>query len=99
MIDWVKMSDRNSLDISGYLNRKFRERVTASADNADKPIYTKAQFARDIDLGYDTLISLMNNDEGATKMEFWVLQKLVAHFGRDFTDEMGLTPPDLAKKR
>lgn len=95
MVMWVEMNKPVRLDIASFLNRKYRERVSATAASADQPLYDLSQFARDIGVNYDTLLAIMNNRKGSEKMHFAVLLKLVKHFGREFTDEFGLTPPDL----
>ena len=87
----IEMPTNEKFDIAAYLHRKYRERVRATPDS--EPAFTMTMLAAEIGIEYHTLNSIYNQRGGVQRLSLEILQKLVAYYGRDFTDEFGLTPP------
>lgn len=87
---WIAMPTSKRFDISGFVTRKYRERVAATP--ADRPLPSMSEFAREIGVSAQLLNNIASR-KGAERITLEVLQKFVAYFGKEFTDEFGLTPP------
>lgn len=74
------------------MQRKYRQRAQMALQVGGQAEYTKAQLARDIGMDYNAMLAIMRNRKGVERLDLEILRLLVAHFGREFCDEFGLTP-------
>lgn len=77
-----------AIRLGEFLEVKLVERITLYGRQ-----YTLARFADDIGIPEKTLSAMMRAKE-AERIAFENLQALIRYFGREFTDEFGLTPPE-----
>lgn len=81
----IEMSTDQELVLVEFIERKLRERM--GKDHT----YTVRQMAEQIGMDENTLYRWLR-EKSVKRLDLSNLRLLVRHFGRELTDELGITP-------